>query len=125
MRGGQWVGVTGKPLTNVVAIGIGGSALGPAFVHTALATHPGAMQVRAGLRPRGTQYSLHVWCAWRVQGIWAVNGGAAVGGEPSAYEAVRVLSECLAAGPCAGGGRAAAGVPGQCGPSGCGDCPAR
>ena len=28
--------MTGKPLTNVVAIGIGGSYLGPLFVHTAL-----------------------------------------------------------------------------------------
>ncbi len=43
VRSGGWVGVTGKPLTNVVAIGIGGSYLGPAFVHTALATHPEAM----------------------------------------------------------------------------------
>ena len=41
------MGVTGKPLTNVVAIGIGGSALGPLFVHTALATHPEAMTVGA------------------------------------------------------------------------------
>jgi glucose-6-phosphate isomerase len=32
------VGVTGKPLTDVVAIGIGGSFLGPLFVHTALQT---------------------------------------------------------------------------------------
>jgi glucose-6-phosphate isomerase len=32
------VGITGKPLTDVVAIGIGGSFLGPLFVHTALET---------------------------------------------------------------------------------------
>lgn len=44
VRSGQWLGITGKPLTNVVAIGIGGSALGPAFVHTALATDPGAAE---------------------------------------------------------------------------------
>lgn len=36
VRSGQWLGVTGKPLKNVVAIGIGGSFLGPLFVHTAL-----------------------------------------------------------------------------------------
>jgi glucose-6-phosphate isomerase len=29
---------TGKPLTNIVAVGIGGSFLGPLFVHTALRT---------------------------------------------------------------------------------------
>jgi glucose-6-phosphate isomerase len=43
VRSGGWLGVTGKPLTNVVAIGIGGSYLGPAFVHTALSTEPLAM----------------------------------------------------------------------------------
>ena len=32
------VGATGKPLTNVVSVGIGGSFLGPLFVHTALQT---------------------------------------------------------------------------------------
>lgn len=36
VRSGEWRGVTGKPLTQVVAIGIGGSFLGPLFVHTAL-----------------------------------------------------------------------------------------
>ena len=40
--------MTGKPLTNVVSIGIGGSALGPLFVHTALATEPGAAAAAAG-----------------------------------------------------------------------------
>ena len=45
VRSGEWVGVTGKPLAHVVAVGIGGSALGPLFVHTALATDP---QVRGG-----------------------------------------------------------------------------
>lgn len=33
---GEWTGVSGKPIKNVVAIGIGGSYLGPAFVHTSL-----------------------------------------------------------------------------------------
>ncbi|KAI3433502.1 hypothetical protein D9Q98_003314 [Chlorella vulgaris] len=43
VRSGEWVGETGKPLTNVVAVGIGGSALGPLFVHTALSMQPEAM----------------------------------------------------------------------------------
>lgn len=38
VRSGRRLGVTGKKLTNVVAIGIGGSYLGPLFVHTALRT---------------------------------------------------------------------------------------
>jgi len=38
VRDGTWLGATGKPLTDVVAIGIGGSFLGPLFVHTALRT---------------------------------------------------------------------------------------
>lgn len=48
IRSGEWTGVSGKPLTNVVAIGIGGSALGPAFVHTALATDAEAMEAGTG-----------------------------------------------------------------------------
>ncbi len=36
VRSGEWKGATGKNLKNVVAIGIGGSFLGPLFVHTAL-----------------------------------------------------------------------------------------
>ncbi len=32
------VGITGNPLTDFVAIGIGASFLGPLFVHTALET---------------------------------------------------------------------------------------
>ncbi|KAL4426849.1 hypothetical protein ABPG77_006635 [Micractinium sp. CCAP 211/92] len=48
VRSGELKGVTGKPLTNVVSIGIGGSALGPLFVHTALSTDPEAMAQAAG-----------------------------------------------------------------------------
>jgi glucose-6-phosphate isomerase len=48
VRIGEWVGVTGKPLTDIVAIGIGGSYLGPAFVHTALETEPMAMEASNG-----------------------------------------------------------------------------
>lgn len=40
VRSGEWVGATGEKLTDVVCIGIGGSFLGPAFVHTALETEP-------------------------------------------------------------------------------------
>lgn len=36
VRNGEWLGATGKPLKDVVAVGIGGSFLGPLFVHTAL-----------------------------------------------------------------------------------------
>ena len=32
VRSGEWLGATGKPLTTVVAVGIGGSYLGPEFV---------------------------------------------------------------------------------------------
>ena len=42
VRNGEYLGVTGAKLTDVVAIGIGGSFLGPAFVHTALETDPTA-----------------------------------------------------------------------------------
>lgn len=36
VRGGQWLGYTGKPIRNVVNIGIGGSNLGPAMAYEAL-----------------------------------------------------------------------------------------
>ena len=36
VRGGEWVGVTGKPIETVVNIGIGGSDLGPVMVYEAL-----------------------------------------------------------------------------------------
>ena len=39
VRNGEWVGHTGLPLTDVVCVGIGGSFLGPLFVHTALKTN--------------------------------------------------------------------------------------
>lgn len=40
VRNGEWTGFTGKRLKNFVAIGIGGSYLGPAFIHTGLANEP-------------------------------------------------------------------------------------
>ncbi|KAK9809232.1 hypothetical protein WJX72_011796 [[Myrmecia] bisecta] len=48
VRNGKWLGVTGKPLTDVVAIGIGGSFLGPLFVHTALRTDQEAANLARG-----------------------------------------------------------------------------
>lgn len=36
VRDGEWTGITGKPLTSVVNIGIGGSDLGPVMVYEAL-----------------------------------------------------------------------------------------
>ena len=45
VRSGEWLGVTGKPLTDVVAVGIGGSFLGPLFVHTALRQVPSSVEL--------------------------------------------------------------------------------
>ena len=47
VRGGDWVGVTGKKVATVVNIGIGGSDLGPVMVYEALKP-----QVQAGLVAR-------------------------------------------------------------------------
>jgi glucose-6-phosphate isomerase len=47
VRSGEWVGVTGKPITTVVNIGIGGSDLGPVMVHEALQPY-----VKPGLKAR-------------------------------------------------------------------------
>ncbi|CAH9117279.1 unnamed protein product [Cuscuta europaea] len=52
IRSGAWVGATGKELKDVVAIGIGGSFLGPLFVHTALQTEPEAMGCAKGRQLR-------------------------------------------------------------------------
>uniref|UniRef100_A0A7S0CTX8 Glucose-6-phosphate isomerase n=1 Tax=Amorphochlora amoebiformis TaxID=1561963 RepID=A0A7S0CTX8_9EUKA len=42
VRSGAWKGSTGKPITNIVAVGIGGSYLGAEFVAEALSTGPAA-----------------------------------------------------------------------------------
>ena len=47
VRNGSYTGFTGKRLLDVVAIGIGGSFLGPAFVHTGLETDPTAQAASA------------------------------------------------------------------------------
>ncbi|KAL8143823.1 hypothetical protein V2J09_016855 [Rumex salicifolius] len=52
IRNGSWVGITGKPLTDVVAVGIGGSFLGPLFVHTALQTDSEAIGCAKGRQLR-------------------------------------------------------------------------
>ncbi|XP_057469710.1 glucose-6-phosphate isomerase, cytosolic [Actinidia eriantha] len=48
VRSGSWVGATGKALKDVISIGIGGSFLGPLFVHTALQTEPEAIECARG-----------------------------------------------------------------------------
>lgn len=52
VRSGKWKGATGKKLTDVVAIGIGGSYLGPEFVYEALKTDPVAAKAAKGRRLR-------------------------------------------------------------------------
>ncbi|KZV20186.1 glucose-6-phosphate isomerase [Dorcoceras hygrometricum] len=52
IRSGAWVGATGKALKDVIAIGIGGSFLGPLFVHSALQTDPEATEFARGRQLR-------------------------------------------------------------------------
>ncbi|XP_058081833.1 glucose-6-phosphate isomerase, cytosolic [Magnolia sinica] len=52
IRSGSWVGATGKALKDVIAVGIGGSFLGPLFVHTALQTDPEAAGCAKGRQLR-------------------------------------------------------------------------
>ncbi|MBA3846121.1 MAG: glucose-6-phosphate isomerase [Planctomycetes bacterium] len=52
VRSGKWKGATGKKLVDVVAIGIGGSYLGPEFVSEALRTEPACAKAAAGRRLR-------------------------------------------------------------------------
>ena len=52
VRSGEWKGATGQPLTDVVAVGIGGSYLGPEFVAEALRTDATAAAQAAGRRLR-------------------------------------------------------------------------
>ncbi|MFW5751071.1 MAG: glucose-6-phosphate isomerase [Planctomycetota bacterium] len=48
IRNGKLTGATGEKLTDVVAIGIGGSYLGPEFVHEALRTDKGCARAATG-----------------------------------------------------------------------------
>jgi glucose-6-phosphate isomerase len=52
VRAGKLKGATGKKLTDIVAIGIGGSYLGPEFVAEALRTDPACAKAAAGRRLR-------------------------------------------------------------------------
>ncbi|KAF5468465.1 hypothetical protein F2P56_012614 [Juglans regia] len=52
VRSGSWVGATGKALKDVIAVGIGGSFLGPLFVHSALQTEPEAIESARGRQLR-------------------------------------------------------------------------
>ncbi|XP_043708979.1 glucose-6-phosphate isomerase, cytosolic isoform X2 [Telopea speciosissima] len=52
IRSGSWVGATGKTLKDVISVGIGGSFLGPLFVHTALQTDPEATKCAKGRQLR-------------------------------------------------------------------------
>lgn len=52
VRKGQHLGATGKPLRDVVAIGIGGSYLGPEFVYEALRSHPACARAAGDRRLR-------------------------------------------------------------------------
>merc|ERR1712113_882557 len=52
VRSGEWTGYTGKALTDVVCIGIGGSYLGVEFVFEALKTDPEAAVAAKGRRLR-------------------------------------------------------------------------
>lgn len=52
VRSGEWKGATGKALTDVVCIGIGGSYLGVEFVYEALKTDPEASTAASGRKLR-------------------------------------------------------------------------
>lgn len=52
VRSGEWLGATGKKLVDVIAIGIGGSYLGPEFVYEALRSDPDASATAEGRRLR-------------------------------------------------------------------------
>ncbi|KAF8409951.1 hypothetical protein HHK36_002470 [Tetracentron sinense] len=52
VRSASWVGATGKSLKDVIAVGIGGSFLGPLFVHTALQTDPEGVECAKGRQLR-------------------------------------------------------------------------
>ena len=48
VRAGQWKGCTGKAITNVISVGIGGSYLGPEFVFEAIKNDPTASNAATG-----------------------------------------------------------------------------
>ena len=80
VRSGQWRGHTGAEVTTVVNIGIGGSDLGPAMAHAALADVADGPDVRfvsnidgadiATRWPTWTPRPRCSWCARRRSGRW-------------------------------------------------------
>lgn len=66
VRGGKWVGATGKPLTSVVSIGIGGSYLGVEFVYEALRKDPTAGACGWSWRGRGQGRVEEGWVGRRI-----------------------------------------------------------
>ncbi|CAK9861732.1 unnamed protein product [Sphagnum jensenii] len=62
VRSGSWVGQTGKVLKDVVAIGIGGSYLGPLFAYTALQTGAELVQLLANVDPIDVAIALNGLC---------------------------------------------------------------
>eukprot|EP00232_Nephroselmis_pyriformis_P023375 CAMPEP_0182861104 /NCGR_PEP_ID=MMETSP0034_2-20130328/5303_1 /TAXON_ID=156128 /ORGANISM="Nephroselmis pyriformis, Strain CCMP717" /LENGTH=559 /DNA_ID=CAMNT_0024992993 /DNA_START=27 /DNA_END=1706 /DNA_ORIENTATION=+ len=69
IRNGEWKGATGKALCDVVAIGIGGSFLGPLFVHTALSTEKEAAAASKGRQLRFLANVDPVDCAKALDGL--------------------------------------------------------
>jgi glucose-6-phosphate isomerase len=57
VRSGQWTGYNGKPVRDVVNIGIGGSDLGPVMVTAALAPYAGPLHVHFVSNVDGSQIS--------------------------------------------------------------------
>jgi glucose-6-phosphate isomerase len=57
VRGGQWRGYSGKPISDVVNIGIGGSDLGPVMVTEALRPYAGELAVHFVSNVDGSQIS--------------------------------------------------------------------
>jgi hypothetical protein len=103
VRNGEWLGVTGKPIKKVVAVGIGGSFLGPLFIHTALRTEPRAMSCSkdrslrflANVDPIDVARALQVGAGFGVGGwwVWGCEGrgscGCGCGGEVGKMERSR------------------------------------
>ncbi|HML49831.1 MAG TPA: glucose-6-phosphate isomerase [Propionicimonas sp.] len=102
VRSGQWVGITGKPISTVINIGIGGSDLGPVMVYEALipAVQPGLecrfvsnidptdlAQKTAGLDPETTLFivasktftTLETLTNARLARDWLLNGLRSIG----------------------------------------------
>lgn len=52
VRSNKWLGATGKPIRNVISVGIGGSYLGPEFVYEALRSDSEGKEGSKGRRLR-------------------------------------------------------------------------